>query len=193
MVSNGQVIAAGAGMGNATFKLSADDLVEANQAAYRAGLRSWRGLLWAASGVVFLTVSVTAIMLGTSSAPWQTTALATVLSVVTFVIILQILNYHVFLPAAAARQFAITRAAQGDIEVRWTPDELAVTTDVGNQRWRWPEYARYLDTARLLLLQPRSGVGLTILPKAAIGSEGDAAIRAALAGAGVRPAGFRNA
>ncbi len=185
MVRNG----AGAAMGEASYQLTAADFAEAYQAAYRAGMLSWRGALYTLVLALFLTLVMTLAAQGVWPGPWPSTILATALTVVTGLVVFVILNHHVFIPANAERLFRNMRGGQGEARLAWTDSGISATSPRGQVISIWSDFERHLETPRLLVLLPVPGNALYVIPKAALTDAALSDLRARLAGHGVPGAG----
>lgn len=177
--------------GTALFALTADDVVEAQQALYRAGLLTWQALAWFGVQLAVVTIAAALVLALAAGIAPVLAALAAAVLVPPLFAGVQWCNYVLLLPGRARRQFARTDVAHGTIELRWTPEQIALSTDHGNLIRRWSEFVRFAETPRLLLLmQPATGV--TILPIADLGADSVADIRGRLAAHGVATSGFWN-
>jgi hypothetical protein len=180
-------------MGSATYRLSVDDVIEAYQAVYRRALASWRGLVWYLLFALVLSFVLTLVMMGISGLPWQDNVLGAILWVTLMLVVYQVINLHVAVPAMARRQLGSNRLFKSEIITQWSPETLQARFDGGSVETQWSDFQHYTETARLLVLAGRPGEAHRILPKQAIGADGIAAIKAHLAQYGIRPASFANA
>jgi hypothetical protein len=180
-------------MGSATYRLSVDDVIEAYQAVYRRAVTSWRGLVWYLLFSILLGVVLTLVMTGISGLPWQHNVLGAVIWVMLMLLVYQVINFYVMVPALARRQLSSNRIFKSDIVTEWSPEQLQARFDGGSVQSHWSDFQHYTETPRLLVLAGRGGEAHRILPKQAIGFAGVDAIKAHLAKHNVRPASFANA